>query len=176
MKKFILLLTFFLSLSIIFAQEKIPPPTPTPLQMDKNCCAYVTTVPLNKNQINNLHNSPVLAIVPPTALGVRLVKTVVLKTYFDGVNFVFASGEYINISNGAGVLPIMSTFSDPCVTDEGGIYSGSFYHNYEITRSGQVIGGQTNFGQVWISSTYPITGGGANCKMIFTFYYELVNY
>lgn len=174
--KNLLSILFAFVLTIGFTQEKLPAPTPTPLQVDKNCCAYVTTITLNKTQINNLHNSPVLAIAPPAGFGVRLVKTVVLKTYFDGVNFVFASGEYINISNGAGVLPIMSTFSDPCVTDIGGIYSGSFYHNYEVIRNGQMVNNQTNFGQVNISATFPITGGGTNCKMIFIFYYDLVNY
>lgn len=139
------------------------------------CCPYYIEVTLNKSQINSLHNTPITAIVPPSGFGVRLVRPVTMNTYFDGTFFVFASGEYINLYNGANVLPLMTQFSDPCVTDQG-IFSGSYWHTYELVRSGQVINSQTQNGAVQIKSTFPITGGGTNCSIVFRIYYELVQY
>lgn len=139
------------------------------------CCPYYIEVTLNKSQINSLHNTPITAIVPPSGYSVRWTRPVVMQTYHDGVQFVFASGEYIELFNGASVLPIMAQFSDPCVTGQG-TFVNYYWLTYESVRYGQVINGQTQNGAVQIRSTFPITGGGTNCSIVFRIYYELVPY
>lgn len=131
------------------------------------CCPKKVVITLNKLQVNNLHLNAIPGIVPPVGYGVKLAMEPQMEVFMDGVPFVFASGEYINIRNGAGVLPLLSQFSDPCVTDEG-TFQGSSWHTYQSVKSNQFQA--TTF----ITSTFPITGGGPNCHLRFTFWYFLV--
>lgn len=131
------------------------------------CCPKKAIVTLNKSQINNLHLNPVELIVPPANYGVKLVYSPQKEVFMDGVQFVFASGQYVNLVNGANVLSLVSQFSDPCVTEEG-TFQGSYWHTYQSVKDNQ------QNATLRVMSDFPITGGGDNCFMRFTLWYFLV--
>lgn len=128
-----------------------------------NCCPYVVTVELDINEIHDLHNNSITAITPPSGYAVKLVKPSIMWTNSDGTGFGFASGEFINIYNGATVMPILHQFTDPAVMQDG-IYSSYFFQSYECVIDGDIR----------IGCTFPITGGGSNSYIKIQLIYELV--
>lgn len=128
------------------------------------CCPLVATVTLNLTQIRALHTTSIPLIVPPTGFGIRLSKPPVAKVYDAGTNFIFASGEYVEIKNNALVLDTLSQFSDPCIVN--GIFSGSYFQTYQAVVNGALTA----------SATAAITGGGVSAKIEITLYYELISY
>lgn len=163
MKKYILILIALISLN---ANAQV-----------YDCCpqgVLRVTVTLNKTQINNLHTTPVLAIIPeelPTGLvsAVRWSSAPEIHVKSAGTPFIFSDSGSVLISNGATGLGLMGSFSSPCIISDG-VYIGLVPDIYKAVTANIVDG------KVWIYSTSPITGGGATSKMVFTFYTYRVNY
>jgi len=144
------------------------------------CCSYEFTDTLDYSEFSVMYMSPHTSITPPDGYAVRLVKPTIMKVYNDGSTLFFASGEYVSIENDR--TPIsgnyMGQFPDPFLY-ENGIYSSSYWHSYQCVYNGELIPSSPSFtssGRVMLTSTYPITGGGSNPKLIFIFTYELVPY
>ena len=122
-----------------------------------------TQIVLNRTEVQALgstYGTGYTLITVPVGYGARFTKPPILKNDDDGTVFVFSSGEYLNIIGNGGTLPTMAQFSDPCVTSPA-TYSASFFFSYEMT------------GNVVLTATIPITGGGVNATFTLTLDYEL---
>lgn len=117
-------------------------------------------VELNKTEVNAMSVTPVVLLTAPVGYAVRFTKKPVLKTFSDGSNWTFGSGDTVDIFN-TSAIPIMLQFGDPCVTTDGA-YSGSDFFTYELVT-----------GDVSVTSSIAIGGGGANGTFTFYLDYEL---
>lgn len=145
-----------------------------------SCCSFVVTDTLDQSEFTTIYTSPHTSITPPLGYAVHFTQPPIMKVVDDNGTIIFASSQTINIENDE--TPItgnyMSQWGDPFVVKDG-IYSGSFWHSYRCIYSGEVINTFPSFvsaGRVYITSTYPISGGGVNAMYIFTFTYELIPY
>lgn len=123
--------------------------------------AFSGSVELDLSDINNLSTTPVVLGTAAAGLAINFLRPPVLKTDDDGTPFVFGSGETINLRNTDGTAPDMASFGDNAIFT--GSYTAFYYGNHALVT-----------GDVSITSSIAITGGGANASMIFTFEYELV--
>lgn len=130
-----------------------------------SCCPFIATIDLNLSEIHNLDVIPQTIVTPPSGYAIKLVKPTIMWTYSEGSNFVFASGEYINIYNGANVLPYIHQFTDPSVTEDG-VYSSYTFQTYECIVDGDIR----------VTSTFPIGSGGIGGHIVFQITYELIQY
>lgn len=115
---------------------------------------------LDKAQVNGMNATPVVLLTAPAGYAVRFTKKPVLKTFSDGSNWTFASGETVDIYN-TSAIPIMLQFSDPCVTTDG-VYAGADFFTYELVT-----------GDVSVTSSISIGGGGTDGTFTFYLDYEL---
>lgn len=115
---------------------------------------------LNKTQVNGMSVTPFVLLTAPAGYAVRFTKKPILKTFSDGSNFTFSSGETVDITNSSS-LPNMLQWSDPCVTTDGS-YAGADFFTYELVT-----------GDVSVTSSIAIGGGGANGTFTFYLDYEL---
>lgn len=173
MKNYILLL--FLTLTLSLGAQ---------LTHRSQCCPNFIEVTITGTALDSLHLDSVLAIVPTAAgKGIRLTNPPVIRTFNDGVGFVYASGEAVKIINEYGDISgygngEMSAFGDPLIAPHQGIGHGSFWHSYYVPYAGQIT---PSFpapltGSIYIWSTFPITGGGPNAKLVISIWYEEITY
>lgn len=148
------------------------------------CCPYFVEVTITGSALDSLHLDSVLAITPTGAgRGIRLMRPPVIRVYHDGSPFVFASGEAVKIINEYGDISgygngEMSSFGDPLITPTEGIGAGSFWHSYYVPYAGQVTPSLPTpcTGNIYVWSTFPITGGGTNAKIVIWIWYEEIPY
>lgn len=122
-------------------------------------------VTLDVTQINGMNATPEVLISPPATYGVRFTREAVMSIDDDGTPFVFASGETVQIHN--------------TWTSANGSFLGSYGDTF-ITVSNGTFQAQPNLsgfeivtGDITVTSTIAITGGGANATMGFYLEYEL---
>lgn len=175
MKQFITILFFVVSAPIAFSQTSREPSCNC-----YPCCPSVIEVTITGTDLDSLSVDSLLAITPSAGKAIRLVKPPVIRAYRDGLPIIFASGEYIQILNEFGPYGdgIMSMFDDRFVTPYEGVSTGSFFHSYYMPFNGQSTPSipHTCTGSVYIWSTFPISGGGPNAKIVITIWYEEIAY
>ncbi len=173
MKNYIFTLFAFATISVCAQTTSRPP-----------CCSNFIEITIEGTDLDSLHIDSVLAIAPTVAgRGIRLTKPPIIRAFHDGTPLIFASGEAVKIINEYGDISgygngEMSSFGDPLITPTEGIGAGSFWHSYFVPFAGQVtpsIPG-TCTGNVYIWSTFPVSGGGANAKLIVSIWYEEITY
>jgi hypothetical protein len=145
-----------------------------------SCCSYQLIDTLDQSEFTTINTSPHTSITPPPGYAVHFTQPPIMKVYNDGSSLIFASGEMVSIENDETQFSgnYLSRFGDSFIY-RNGIYSGSFWHNYQCVYSGETIMTSPSFvsaGRIYVTSTYPITGGGPDAKIIFTFTYELIPY
>lgn len=148
------------------------------------CCPHYVEITITGTNLDSLHIDSVLAITPTAnGKGIRLTNPPVIKSYHDGTPLIFASGEFVKIINEYGDVSgydggEMSAFSDQLITPTEGIGQGFFYQSYYIPYQIQITPSLpfTCTGKVYIWSTFPITGGGANAKLVVCIWYEEITY
>jgi hypothetical protein len=124
-----------------------------------------TIVTLDLAQINGMNATPEVLISPPATYGVRFTHEVVMSIDDDGTPFIFASGETVQIHN--------------TWTSANGSFMGSYGDGFITTPSGtfqaqpNLSGFEIVTGDITVTSTVAITGGGAGATMVFYLEYEL---
>lgn len=147
------------------------------------CCPQVLTITIDGTYLDSLHADSLAILTPSPNKAIRLTKPPVIRTYHDGASLIFASGEELQVINefggpggyGGGLL---SSFGDPLITPYEGTSAGSFWHSYFMPFNGQNTPSlpTTCTGTIYAWATYPITGGGANAKIVLTIWYEEIPY
>lgn len=148
------------------------------------CCPNFIEIVITGSALDSLHLDSVLAITPTVnGQSIRLTNPPVIRCYHDGSPLIFASGEYVKIVNEFGDISgygngEMSSFADNLITPFEGTGTGSFWQSYYSLYKGQNTPSlpTTCSGKVYIWSTYPITGGGANAKIVISIWYESIYY
>lgn len=145
-----------------------------------SCCSYQLVDTLDQSEFTAIDTSPHTSITPPPGYAVHFTQPPIMKVYNDGSGLIFASGETVDIVNDETQFSgnYLSRFGDSFIY-RNGIYSGSFWHNYQCVYNGETIltvPPYVSSGRIYVTSTYPITGGGTDAKLIFIFTYELIPY
>jgi len=170
MKNILLTVVLFLTLNL-YSQCDVTSMT---------CCSIEYIDTLDYSEYTTIYTTPHVSITPPAGYAVRLVKPTVMKIYSDGLTLGFSSGESVNIENDDTPYSgnYLGQFGDSFFYHDG-IYSSSYWHSYRCMYNGEITQNPSptfSFGNIYLRSTYPITGGGTDAKLIFIFTYELVPY
>lgn len=147
------------------------------------CCPNVLEVTITGGNLDSLHADSLAILMPNPGKAYRLTNPPIMRVYHDGMALGYASGEQIQIINDMGGPGgfgdgLMASWGDPCVTPYQGASQGTFWHNCLLLSNGQYVpalGGTTD-GTIYVWSTYPITGGGANARIVITIWYEEISY
>jgi hypothetical protein len=128
------------------------------------CCCHKTII-LDLGAINNLHTTPIPAIVPPNGYGVRFTCPPQIRTDAGSIPFSFSNAGFIELNNGASSFSGIAAFPSSFVTNPG-TYQASSVLAHKV--------GFGNDSTVSIYATSAISGGSSTASIFIDIWYCLV--